>query len=346
MYVSEFLFRLMAHIADKIKTIDGSKETLKLAVRITELWFVGTPSRSEQAEMAIIDSDGDQIHLVCKQDQLKRWKMDLKEDCTYVMHNFKVNKNDGHYRVCDHPYKLAFIGVMIVRQWQLDKLPFKNYRFADFPDVIVGQLQSDLLVDVIGVVDEVVFRHISPKSKRVVFNLMNLRLSELGIEIHSVLTRRSQWSSQPSSSPQLSSKETFILKSEAKTISEINNLGECHKKTNVYTEPFVCPCGRHNDRVVLRYRVEVMVNYKDESTKFLLWDHECTKLIGQSADEVNTLKVEQSISITADHDPLIGLPLTPTKRQPFHECDDEARSSQIAPAQLLSNKLAKLDQIE
>ncbi|XP_006580771.1 uncharacterized protein LOC114411233 [Glycine soja] len=291
--------RLMAHIADKIKTIDGSKETLKLAVRITELWFVGTPSRSEQAEMAIIDSDGDQIHLVCKQDQLKRWKMDLKEDCTYVMHNFKVNKNDGHYRVCDHPYKLAFIGVMIVRQWQLDKLPFKNYRFADFPDVIVGQLQSDLLVDVIGVVDEVVFRHISPKrsypcsvsnslkASKLTINQpvapieeFNLKLSELGIEIHSVLTRRSQWSSQPSSSPQLSSKETFILKSEAKTISEINNLGE------------------------------------------------------------------QSISITADHDPLIGLPLTPTKRQPFHECDDEARSSQIAPAQLLSNKLAKLDQIE
>ncbi|KAL5187300.1 hypothetical protein HKD37_05G013009 [Glycine soja] len=303
--------RLMAHIADKIKTIDGSKETLKLAVRITELWFVGTSSRSEQAEMVIIDSDGDQIHLVCKQDQLKRWKMDLKEDCTYVMHNFKVNKNDGHYRVCDHPYKLAFIGVMIVRQWQLDKLPFKNYRFADFPDVIVGQLQSDLLVDVIGVVDEVVFRHISPKrsypcsvsnslkASKLTINQpvapieeFNLKLSELGIEIHSVLTRRSQWSSQPSSSPQLSSKETFILKSEAKTISEINNLCECHKKTNVYTEPFVCPCGRHNDRVVLRYRVEVMVNYKDESTKFLLWDHECTELIGQSADEVNTLKVE------------------------------------------------------
>ena len=59
-----------------------------------------------------------------------------------------------------------------------------------------------------------------------------------------------------------------------------------------------------------------------------------------------TPSIQQSISITADHDPLIGLPLTPTKRQPFHECDDEARSSQIAPAQLLSNKLAKLDQIE
>jgi len=57
MYVSEFLFRLMARIDDKIKSIDGSKETLKLAVRITKLWFVGTPGRSEQAEMIIVDSD-------------------------------------------------------------------------------------------------------------------------------------------------------------------------------------------------------------------------------------------------------------------------------------------------
>ncbi|KAH1099536.1 hypothetical protein GYH30_034937 [Glycine max] len=412
----------MARIADKIKNIDGSKETLKF------VFF------------------GDQIHVVCKQDQLKTWKMDLKEDCTYMMHNFRVSMNDGQFRVCDHPYKLTFIGVMVVRQCELDELPFKNYRFADFSDVIAGQLQSDLLVDIIGVVDEVVFRHISPRSKRVVFKLMNLsnqllsctlwddyylqfleyldqheterpiivmltnarikegqgsypcsisnslkaskltineavapiedfnqKLSELGIEIHSVLTRRSQWSSQASGSAQLSSRETFISKSEAKTISEINNLCEefvyvtvgtitrifmdnhswcyaaciqCHKKTNVYTEPFVCPCGKHNDRAVLRYRVEVMINYKDESTKFLLWDRECTEFIGQSADEVNTLKVEQSISITTNHDPLIELPLTPTKRQPFHECDDEARSSQISPAQLSSNKLAKHDQIE
>ena len=78
--------------------------------------------------------------MVCKQDQLKAWKMDLKEGCTYVMHNFKVTKNDGQYRVCDHPYKLTFIGVTVVRQCELDGLPFKNYRFVDFSDVIAGQL--------------------------------------------------------------------------------------------------------------------------------------------------------------------------------------------------------------
>jgi len=42
---------------------------------------------------------------------------------------------------------------------------------------------------------------------------------------------------------------------------------------------------------VVRYRLEVMVNHKEESTKFLLWDRECTDLIGQSTDEVNRLKI-------------------------------------------------------
>ncbi|KAG4983007.1 hypothetical protein JHK87_027756 [Glycine soja] len=50
--------------AYNIKSINGSKETLKLVVRITDLWFVGTPNRSEQAEMVIIDSHGDAIHVV------------------------------------------------------------------------------------------------------------------------------------------------------------------------------------------------------------------------------------------------------------------------------------------
>ena len=51
------LSNFMARIPDKIKSIDGSKETLKLAVRITDLWFVGTPNKSEQAEMVFIDSE-------------------------------------------------------------------------------------------------------------------------------------------------------------------------------------------------------------------------------------------------------------------------------------------------
>ncbi|KAG4976225.1 hypothetical protein AAZX31_13G058700 [Glycine max] len=146
-----------------------------------------------------------------------------------------------------------------------------------------------------------------------------------------------------------------------------------------------------------------MVNHKDENTKFLLWDHECANLIGQSADEVNRLKIadgdvdlnaspqaldrllgcvlafkvkvqpkfknvvvlkysneldlinvvldmlpdtEQFVSVTADHDPLLRIPLTPTKQLSSDELDDEPRSSEISPAQHSANKLARHHQIE
>ena len=50
------LCRIIACAPDKIKSIDGSKETLKLFVKITDLWFVGIPNKFEQAEMVIINS--------------------------------------------------------------------------------------------------------------------------------------------------------------------------------------------------------------------------------------------------------------------------------------------------
>ncbi|KAG5001266.1 hypothetical protein JHK87_022338 [Glycine soja] len=135
----------MARIPNKNKSIDGSKETLKLAVRITDLWFVGTPNKSEQAEMVFVDSEGDQIHAICKSDHLKSWKADLKENCTYVMHNFKVVKNDGQFRVCEHEYKLFFIGVTVVREADLHELPFKEFRFVEFANVVASNFVSGML---------------------------------------------------------------------------------------------------------------------------------------------------------------------------------------------------------
>ena len=43
---------------------------------------------------------------------------------------------------------------------------------------------------------------------------------------------------------------------------------------------------------IARYRVEVMVTQNNESSKFLLWDHECAELNDQTADEVKRVKIE------------------------------------------------------
>ncbi|KAL5137844.1 Replication factor A protein 1 [Glycine soja] len=168
------LSNFMARILDKIKSIDGSREMLKLAVRVTNLWFVGTPNKSEQAEMIIVDSEGDQIHVVCKADQLKSWKADLKENSTYVMHNFKVVKNDSQFRVCEHEYKLVFIRVTVVREADLHELSFKEFKFVEFGNVVAGNFVASLLVDIIGIVDQVLFRHVSSKNTRVAFRTKDL----------------------------------------------------------------------------------------------------------------------------------------------------------------------------
>ncbi|XP_028196604.1 replication protein A 70 kDa DNA-binding subunit E-like [Glycine soja] len=421
--------------------------------------------------MVFVDSEGDQIHAICKSDHLKSWKTYLKENCTYVMHNFKVVKNDGQFRVCEHEYKLFFIGVTVVREANLHELPFKEFGFVEFANVVAGNFVSGLLVDIIGVVDQVVFRHVSTKNTRVVFRMKDLsgeilsctlwenyctqflsylnergddgpmviiltharikdaqgsypasvsnsfkaskllindpileiqefkeRLLDLGVEVSRVLLPGDQASSQVSGGSQLSSKDSFLSKAEVKTILEINAISEVDLKTDIQTGPFTCGCGKDNDQPVLRYRVEIMVTQNNESGKFLLWDCEYAEFIGQTADDVNRVKIEdgdldlnaspqaldkllghvlafkariqsrfknavvlryskdldlinavlemlpdseQSLFVTADHDPVAGLPLTPKKRMSSDEADDELRSSQISPAQLSSNKLTR-----
>ena len=70
----------------------------------------------------------------------------MKENLTYVMHNFKVIKNDGKFRVCDHEYKLCFTGVTVVRQCDMEQLPFRKFRFVSFSSVIAGDFKIGLLV--------------------------------------------------------------------------------------------------------------------------------------------------------------------------------------------------------
>ncbi|KAL5138404.1 Replication protein A DNA-binding subunit C [Glycine soja] len=366
--VVEGLCNFMARIPDKIRSIDGSKEMLKLAVRITDLWFVGTPNKSEQAEMVFVDSEGDQIHDICKSDHLKSWKADLKENCTYVMHNFKVVKNDGQFRVCEHEYKLFFIGVTVVREADLHELPFKEFRFVEFANVVAGNFVSGLLVDIIGVVDQVVFRHVSSKNTKVVFKMKDLsgeilsctlwenyctqflsylnecgddgpmviiltharikdaqgsypasvsnsfkaskllindrileiqefkeKLLDLGVEVSRVLLPGDQASSQDIVCVTVGTISKIVMDNHSWCYPAC---AQCHRKTDIQTGPFTCGCGKDNDQPVLR--VEVMVTQNNESSKFLLWDRECAELIGETADDVNRVKIEIVEAVNKD----------------------------------------------
>lgn len=51
--------------------------------------------------------------------------------------------------------------------------------------------------------------------------------------------------------------------------------------------------------------------------------------------------MQQYVFVTADHDPLLRVPLTPTKRLSSDELDDESKNFEISPAQVSSNKVAR-----
>ena len=151
-----------------------------LVVRIIVLWFVQTKVKYEQAEMIIMDenvvlfnflmllidivwcynnlsfwiitfglwfllSQADKIHVLIRKKELKTWKSTLKENNTYMTHNFKIINNKGQYKICLHPYKLIFNDVTVVIEKDLPNIPLKAYDFINFVDICGGTYGRDLL---------------------------------------------------------------------------------------------------------------------------------------------------------------------------------------------------------
>ncbi|KAL5124770.1 hypothetical protein HKD37_02G005110 [Glycine soja] len=126
-----------------------------LVVRIIDLWFVQTKDKYEQAEMIIMDENVvlfkflmlliDIIHVLIRKEELKTWKSTLKENNTYMTHNFKIINNKGQYKICLHPYKLIFNDVTIVIEKDLPNIPLKAYDFINFVYICGGTYGHDLL---------------------------------------------------------------------------------------------------------------------------------------------------------------------------------------------------------
>jgi len=74
------------------------------------------------------------------------WDDKLLEGETYIMHNFKILKNDGQYRVCEHPFKLLFIGATSVKPQPIANIPKKVYEFQSILEVVAGNFCADLLI--------------------------------------------------------------------------------------------------------------------------------------------------------------------------------------------------------
>jgi len=59
------------------------------------------------------DGQDDVITAMIKKEDMGLWKDKLIEGQSYIMHNFKIFKNKGQFRVYNHLFKLLFKGAIV-----------------------------------------------------------------------------------------------------------------------------------------------------------------------------------------------------------------------------------------
>ncbi|KAL0715809.1 hypothetical protein Bca4012_065131 [Brassica carinata] len=97
-----------------------------------------------------IDNQGIRIHASVGEQLIKKYDDKLHEGDAIVVQLFKVVDAVGEYRTTSHPYKICFFPTTFVGK--ADEFPSEvpEKYFADFTDILEGNIDSSCLVDVIG----------------------------------------------------------------------------------------------------------------------------------------------------------------------------------------------------
>ncbi|KAF1872484.1 hypothetical protein Lal_00016785 [Lupinus albus] len=147
-----------------------SPRHIRYAVMMSE--FSGRykiPPKPSHLEMILMDSKGDKIQVSLKKDEFNQWSQYLLENKTYIMHNFNVLRNDLQFKACDH-----FTAGTTLKQREFPDITELEYDFKKFTDIIYGNFRSDLLIDVIGVFDKLIFSQTQSNLKKVIFSMNDL----------------------------------------------------------------------------------------------------------------------------------------------------------------------------
>jgi len=86
------------------------------------------------------------IPTMVKKKDLVVWVEKLVEGESYVMHNFKILKSQGQYRICEHDYKLLFIGATVVKAQPMPNILLKVYKFKSIKEIIDEDCCPSILI--------------------------------------------------------------------------------------------------------------------------------------------------------------------------------------------------------
>ncbi|KAG4906364.1 hypothetical protein JHK84_054871 [Glycine max] len=154
-----------------ISELHPRKGSWKIAVRITDMWDVKKHNGRQAIEMVFIDQMGVKIRATLWQELFPEFQPKLSLGCSYLIQNIKVVDNQSEYKVSSIPYLLYFVKTTSVKEVERPEILANVHVITEIADIISGIALRHTLVDVVGVIAEVIERKTVNPAYRVTVKL-------------------------------------------------------------------------------------------------------------------------------------------------------------------------------
>ncbi|CAN6987774.1 unnamed protein product, partial [Brassica rapa subsp. trilocularis] len=114
--------------------------------RIVRLWRNYNKESGNTIEIVVVDKEGTRIHASVGEQLIKKFDDKLREGDAIVLQLFKVYDATGEYRTMPHPYKIGFFPTTFVGKTDDFPSAVPEKYFADFSDILGGNLDHNCLV--------------------------------------------------------------------------------------------------------------------------------------------------------------------------------------------------------
>ncbi|XP_058753459.1 uncharacterized protein LOC131626642 [Vicia villosa] len=161
----------MARPMEKIVDINDTKELWKVAVRVAHKWKV-VSNNKEHFEMIFQDREGCDIHVVVPTACMAAYNEKFEVDRTYTVSNFAVQSNNLLFKPSSHKFLVKLTGGTAVGDVDKHDIPLKPRPFTSFPDIINGNFQKNVLIDVIGMLESVGYQQTQSGGKKCQANFL------------------------------------------------------------------------------------------------------------------------------------------------------------------------------
>ncbi|KHN22184.1 ATP-dependent DNA helicase PIF1 [Glycine soja] len=148
----------MSHKENLLCELNTEKGTWKIVVRITDIWRLNKHNGRQSIEMVLMDHMGTKIGATLWQELFPEFEPKLRCGGAYVIQNVKVVDTHSDYKVSAIKYLVYFVKTTSVKEVDRPEIPPNVHAITSFADIISGVAKPDTLVDVVGVIAEVIER--------------------------------------------------------------------------------------------------------------------------------------------------------------------------------------------